>query len=115
MGKEKFKAGGSDGVTVWKRWCGEDTNIQVFGWEMKFEVDANGNVSGGNKNDDNGNDIKKFYSGTFINDQMDVQVEWTDGRKCTYVSSFTHTSIHRCTVVTHNDTERRCCRKLSEG
>lgn len=45
--------GGEDGQCTWCFLNGEAVqNLQTStGWEMKFKVDPEGNISGGNKND----------------------------------------------------------------
>lgn len=77
----KYKiGGGSDGLAVWTQLGGRSANSQVPGWEMKFEVDGAGNVSGGNKNDGSDGGTKKHYTGTFKNGQMNVTATFTTGQ-----------------------------------
>jgi hypothetical protein len=44
---------------------------KLNGWEMKFDVDDKGGISGGNKNDVDGS-LKKTYSGTFSDGKLDA-------------------------------------------
>jgi hypothetical protein len=56
---------------------------------MKFEVDASGNVSGGNKNDNDPSGVKKTYTGTFINNQMNVTATFSNGQVNQYQGTVT--------------------------
>ena len=58
--------------------------IQDSDWEMKFTVDAAGNVSGGNKNDHDKAGGKKTYSGTINNGVMNVYAVFECGQKNHY-------------------------------
>ncbi|KAG2391778.1 hypothetical protein C9374_013263 [Naegleria lovaniensis] len=98
--------GGKDGLTSWTRWKGVATNSTVAGWEMKFQVDQYGNVSGSNKND--GSSITKYYSGTFINNYLDVKVTWDDGRAATYKGSVTGNKVRIDFVITSVGTQGGC-------
>ncbi|KAL6051691.1 hypothetical protein QOT17_019049 [Balamuthia mandrillaris] len=84
----KYKiGGGDDGVAVWTQLGGRPANSRVAGWEMKFEVDGSGNVSGGNKNDGADGGAKKTYSGSFANGQLNVTATFTTGQVNTYVGT----------------------------
>ncbi len=54
---------------------------------MKFEVDASGNVSGGNKNDNDASNLKKTYSGTLVNNQMNVTATFSNGQVNQYTGT----------------------------
>jgi hypothetical protein len=46
---------------------------------MKFEVAPNGTISGGNKNDNEENAVKKIYSGTLKDGVLDCFATFEDG------------------------------------
>ncbi|KAL9648904.1 hypothetical protein ABK040_003833 [Willaertia magna] len=81
----KYKIGGDDGTTTWLIWRGQESTAVATGWEVKFEVDDQGNVSGSNKNEGCG--IKKHYTGTLINGEINVEVNWDDGAKAKYTGT----------------------------
>ncbi|KAF0977312.1 hypothetical protein FDP41_003965 [Naegleria fowleri] len=83
----KIKIGGDDGTSTYTVLRGQPTNTLVKGWEMKIEIDgSSGTVSGSNKNE--GSKAKKTYTGTYLNNQLDVRVTIDDGRIITYKGSF---------------------------
>jgi len=88
--------GGEDGIAQW------DGGPANHGWEMKFNVDQLGNVSGGNKNDsEETGGGKKIYSGTFLNNVMNVHATFIDtGQVNEYSGRVTGNHFHgRMTVV----------------
>ena len=64
-----------------------DYKIKDYHWEMKFTLDAAGNVSGGNKNDHNKIGGRKTYSGTIKNGVMDVWAVFESGQKNHYTGT----------------------------
>ncbi|KAG2387471.1 hypothetical protein C9374_001803 [Naegleria lovaniensis] len=82
----KIKIGGDDGISTYTLLKGQSANRAVKGWEMKVDIDDNGVVSGSNKNE--GSKAKKTYSGTYLNNQLDVRVTVDDGRVITYKGTF---------------------------
>ncbi|KAH3758802.1 hypothetical protein Pelo_9403 [Pelomyxa schiedti] len=65
------------------------------GWGMRFYVDQDGVVSGGNSNESSGPQKRKTYTGTFRNNHLNVtsnhgvlyQADVKDGEMCTiYIS-----------------------------
>jgi len=57
------------------------------GFEMKFKVDDDGNVSGGNRND-SGPSTKKTYSGTFKDGQFYIYADFESGQRNLYVGTY---------------------------
>eukprot|EP00013_Stygamoeba_regulata_P023360 CAMPEP_0177657544 /NCGR_PEP_ID=MMETSP0447-20121125/16254_1 /TAXON_ID=0 /ORGANISM="Stygamoeba regulata, Strain BSH-02190019" /LENGTH=280 /DNA_ID=CAMNT_0019161931 /DNA_START=48 /DNA_END=890 /DNA_ORIENTATION=+ len=81
---KQFKAGGgsSGKMSAWNT----AEPLCCDGWEMKFRVDEEGNVSGKNKND-SGPKIKKKYSGTFKDGKLDCIAVFKTGQQNTYKGS----------------------------
>ncbi len=70
----KIKIGGTEGNGVSHFEGFPPTN----GWEMKLEVDSNGNVTGKNKNDAGpGANVEKTYKGTYKDGVIQVTVVFT--------------------------------------
>lgn len=49
------------------------------GWEMKFDLSSDGTISGGNKNDNEKDAMKKIYAGSFKNGILDCIATFEDG------------------------------------
>ncbi|CAD8169531.1 unnamed protein product [Paramecium pentaurelia] len=78
--------GGEDGTCTWKVYRGvtENNLVTTSGWEMKFELAANGTISGGNKNDNEEGAQKKLYAGTLKNGILDCIATFEDGAQIKY-------------------------------
>ncbi|EFC41597.1 predicted protein [Naegleria gruberi] len=85
--------GGKDGVSTWTKWNGLPCLTVVEGWEVVFEVDQNGNISGSNRTDYKNTMLTKYYSGTFKNNVFDISAKFSDGRVISYKGSLTGNKV----------------------
>eukprot|EP01006_Ploeotia_vitrea_P007874 TRINITY_DN18412_c0_g1_i1.p1 TRINITY_DN18412_c0_g1~~TRINITY_DN18412_c0_g1_i1.p1 ORF type:complete len:134 (-),score=15.10 TRINITY_DN18412_c0_g1_i1:303-704(-) len=89
----KIKIGGSEhnGCCVWTQRNGKPANVKQDGWEMKFKVDDEGNVSGGNHNDTKGQEeSKKHYTGSLSPDgKLEVTATFEGGKYDGQVNLYT--------------------------